>query len=153
MTYDRIAQREKDIDTLARTIYGEARGEGLSGMKAVACVVMNRLKKPGWWSRQKGDDIPDDTVQAVCRDPYQFSCWLHNDPNLPKLLLVNETDSTFKQALQIAEQAVDHGLTDITNGATSYHTIKPPRPDMKWPPYWADGMKECAVWGAHVYYK
>ena len=32
------------IDVLARTIWGEARGEGTSGMSAVACVVINRVK-------------------------------------------------------------------------------------------------------------
>lgn len=146
-------QRQTDIDTLARILWGEARGEGLGGMKAVACVVMNRLAKPGWWSRQKGDDVPDDTVQAVCRDPYQFSCWLHNDPNLPKMLLLDDSDPVFRQAVQIATLAVDGELKDITNGGTSYHTIKPPRAGMKWPPYWADSMRECAVWANHVFYK
>lgn len=148
-----MTQRDIDIDTLARTIWGEARGEGLAGMKAVACVVMNRLAKPGWWSRQKGDDIPDDTVEAVCRDPYQFSCWLESDPNVSKLRLATKADKMFPEALQIAEMAVDGKLTDITNEATSYHTINPPRDGMKWPPYWADGMTECAQWGNHVFYK
>ena len=27
-------------DVLARTLYGEARGEGLSGIEAVACVIL-----------------------------------------------------------------------------------------------------------------
>ena len=32
-----------DLDILARTIYGEARGEGQEGMEAVACVVIVRI--------------------------------------------------------------------------------------------------------------
>lgn len=32
-----------DVDVLARTIYGEARGESISGMEAVAFVVLNRV--------------------------------------------------------------------------------------------------------------
>lgn len=36
----------KDVDVLARTIFGEARGETVSGMEAVASVVMNRLAFP-----------------------------------------------------------------------------------------------------------
>lgn len=38
--------QSKEIDVLARTIYGEARGEGMQGMQAVANVVMNRAKIP-----------------------------------------------------------------------------------------------------------
>ena len=45
---------EKETDILARTIYGEARGESISGMEAVASVVLNRVafaKRRGrfWW--------------------------------------------------------------------------------------------------------
>ena len=33
---------DRDIEIMAKTIYGEARGEGEEGMEAVACVIMNR---------------------------------------------------------------------------------------------------------------
>ena len=33
-----------DLQILARTLFGEARGEGDEGIEAVACVVMNRFK-------------------------------------------------------------------------------------------------------------
>ena len=42
--------KEDDVDILARTIYGEARGEGQEGMEAVACVVMNRYKDHKWYT-------------------------------------------------------------------------------------------------------
>ena len=35
---------EEDVDILARTIFGEARGESLSGQEAIASVVINRVK-------------------------------------------------------------------------------------------------------------
>ncbi len=146
MTYDRVAQRQADIDILARTLWAEARGEGLVGMKAVACVILNRLKKPGWWSRHK-DNIPDDTIEAVCRDPYQFSCWNKDDPNLPQLLAVTREDKAFDNAWLLAEIAVDGKLDDITNGATSYYSTT-----MKNPPYWAADMKEVAQWGKHKFF-
>ena len=46
--------RLNDIDVLARTIYGEARGESISGQGAIASVVLNRVafsKRRGryWW--------------------------------------------------------------------------------------------------------
>jgi N-acetylmuramoyl-L-alanine amidase len=141
-----VPVREAEIDTLARTIWAEARGEGLAGMKAVACVIANRVKNPGWWTRDKGDGIPDDTFQAACRDPWQFSCWNANDPNLPKLLAVTRDDKRFDEAWQIAELAVDGKLSDITHGATHYYATT-----LAKQPYWADGMEQKAVWGKHVF--
>jgi spore germination cell wall hydrolase CwlJ-like protein len=35
---------DRDTDVLARTVCGEARGEGEAGMSDVACVVMNRVR-------------------------------------------------------------------------------------------------------------
>jgi spore germination cell wall hydrolase CwlJ-like protein len=34
---------DKDRDVLARTIYGEARGEGMAGMFAVGWTIRNRV--------------------------------------------------------------------------------------------------------------
>ena len=42
--------QKNDLDILARTLYGEARGEGTEGMEAVANVIMNRYRKPKWYS-------------------------------------------------------------------------------------------------------
>ena len=47
---------EKDIDVLARTIWAEARGEGVAGQVAVGRCIRNRVEadlgkdgKPDWW--------------------------------------------------------------------------------------------------------
>ena len=47
----------RDTDILARTIYGEARGESISGQEAIASVILNRVaiaKSRGryWWGRR-----------------------------------------------------------------------------------------------------
>jgi hypothetical protein len=55
-----------DVDTLARTIYGEARGENMLGKRAVAHVILNRVKANSWWGK---------TIAGVCRYKWQFSCW------------------------------------------------------------------------------
>lgn len=99
-------------DVMARTLWGEARGEGTDGMKAVACVVMNRVANPGWWGRD---------VISVCLKAFQFSCWLPNDPNRAKLLSVTQEDMQFAEAVDIAHQAISGLLTDETDGATSYY--------------------------------
>ena len=68
---------DEDVDALARTVFGEARGECLSGQEAVASVILNRVAFSGrrggyWWGN---------TVYEVCHKPWQFSCWNQNDPN------------------------------------------------------------------------
>lgn len=134
--------RDLAADVLARTIWGEARGEGIRGMEAVACVVLNRVRvaekhKGYWWG---GD------VFAVCQKPYQFSCWNRDDPNRARLLKVTKDNAFFREALDIARRAVGGVLNDVTNGATHYHTraIKP---------HWAVGQKPCALIGSHIFYR
>lgn len=110
-----------DVDTLARTIYGEARGESDAAKQGVASVVMNRLQfgsYGGWPS----------SVAAICTQPYQFSCWLANDPNLSVIENVDASDPVFQDCLDIAQAAIDGTLGDNTGGATFYHdtSIKEP---------------------------
>lgn len=103
----------REIDVLARTLWGEARGEGETGMHAVANVVMNRVRNPRWWGN---------TVETVCLQPAQFTCWSHKDPNYEKLKAVTvETDQVFAKAVEIATKAIDVGITDITGGADHYY--------------------------------
>lgn len=125
-------------DTLARTIYGEARGEGAAGMQAIANVVLNRVTKPRWW----GNDI-----ETVCLKPWQFSCWNANDPNVSVIKAVDQTDPIFSQCLSIAAQAANGELEDNTGGATSYYDRRMPTP-----PQWAEGREPCASIGHHLFF-
>jgi N-acetylmuramoyl-L-alanine amidase len=130
------------VDVLARTIWGEARGEGTSGMSAVACVILNRLKiskaRGGFWW---GDDII-----RICQKPQQFSCWNRADPNFRKLQAVDERDLYFATAVRIARRGVADVLPDVTKGATHYHADSIT-------PYWAKGERPSAVIGHHLFYK
>jgi N-acetylmuramoyl-L-alanine amidase len=51
-----------DITLLAHLVYAEARGEPFIGQIAVAAVLLNRLKHPGF----------PDTVRAAVYQPHQF---------------------------------------------------------------------------------
>jgi len=130
------------VDVLARTLWGEARGEGVQGMEAVASVILNRVavaeQRGGYWW---GKDII-----SVCQKPYQFSCWNRSDPNYRQLQAVTDKDIHFATAQRMARRAVANALTDVTNGATHYHT-KSIVPD------WATGQTPCAMIGNHIFYK
>lgn len=138
-----------DRDILARTLWGESRSEGRKGMEAVASVILNRLAKPGWWSRNRDDGVPDDTIAAVCLDPWQFSCWNKNDPNRAKMLAVTEDDAEFSMARDVAAQAIASTFPDPTGGACHYKTV-----GLAWPESWGPERPEPDyVCGRHEFYR
>jgi len=132
---------EVTADVMARTLWGEARGEGTQGMHAVANVILNRVAIAGkhgtfWWG---------ENVIQVCQKPYQFSCWNRSDPNFRKLQSVDASNLYFATAQRIAARAMAGTLDDITSGATHYHTLDAL-------PYWAKGKKPCMTLGNHALY-
>lgn len=138
----RSYRRHLEIDILARTLWGEARGEGIEGMEAVANVILNRVAL----AREKGGYWWGDNVIEVCQQPYQFSCWNKDDPNREKLINLDEKDVYFVTAKRIATRAVLGFLEDKTKGATHYHA----RSVM---PYWARSLVKIAAIGNHIFYK
>lgn len=132
------------LDVLARTLWGEARGEGRVGMQAVANVIMNRYElavKSTARARQFGS-----TVAGICQKKWQFSCWLPSDPNRAKMLSVTDADPQFKQAKEIATLALQGALADITGGADHYHTFAVS-------PAWSQGATAIASHGSHLFFK
>lgn len=131
-----------DIDVMARTLYGEARGEKVRGLEAVASVIVNRVdyaKKRGgyWWGN---------TISDVCLRPWQFSCWNANDPNREKMLLLEPGNKMFDTCLRVARRAINRGFKDPTGGATHYH-------HKAILPAWARSRKPSAEIGNHIFYK
>ena len=64
----------KERDIFARTLWGEARGEGTAGQIAVAWTIRNRVfdgKEKSW--RVEG-------YAGGCQKPWQFRCWNKTDP-------------------------------------------------------------------------
>lgn len=135
-------RNDMTLDVFARTIWGEARGEGEQGMQAVANVIMNRVKH----AQDKGRFWWGSSIIQVCQKPYQFSCWNRSDQNFKKLQNIGANNLYFATAMRIANRTSAGCLPDITSGATHYHTksIKP---------YWAKGEKHCAEIGSHVFYR
>lgn len=130
-----------DEDTLARTIYGEARGEGLTGLEAVASVVLNRVA----YSQKRGGYWWGNSIAEVCRKPWQFSCWNTNDPNSRLITEINDNDKVFGLCRRVARRAVTGLLADMTCGATHYHHCR-----MR--PRWSHGKIPCAEIGHHFFY-
>jgi len=140
--------RELDDDKLlALVIYGEARGESYGGKVGVASVILNRLKKGGWFGK---------TIKDVILKPFQFSCFNDNDPNRIKLLAIAQNwelfykkDKALRECYDIASKFLDPNdismLKDNVSGATHYKT-------KNCKAYWADKMQLVAVIGNHEFY-
>ena len=143
-TTQQITANNTDLDTLARTVWGEARGEGYSGMQAVANVIMNRYRQ-AQNSEAKARQFGR-TVSEICKKKYQFSAWLENDPNYQKLLTVDSSNAQFRTALEIADLALRGRLPDITGGADHYHTAAVN-------PAWSQGENPVRIINSHQFYR
>jgi len=141
-----------DIDILAKTIFGEARGEPLAGQIAIGWVVINRatidLKgdgKPDWWG---------EGIRGVCLAPWQFSAWNPDDPNRALLDRITTRDPTFHYCYAVAAltvaaargMPVDGAWLDRTNGATHYYRAGSPVPK------WARDRKPVGAIGHHLFF-
>ena len=131
----------KDKDILARTIYGEARGEPLKGQEAIASVVLNRLaisckKGKYWWGN---------SIAEICLKPWQFSCWNKNDVNYKIITEISAENSAYKLAKRVAMRAISGLIEDATYGSTHYH-------NKKVRPSWSIGKIPAAVIGSQFFY-
>lgn len=84
-----------DYQLMALTIYGEARGEKYEGKVAVGSVILERVDHRDWDGKN---------IHEVCLMPYQFSCYLPDDPNFPALkLIAADWDNKFMQSAELRE--------------------------------------------------
>lgn len=135
------------VQIQALTAWAEARGEGEAGMQAVINVIRNRVKRGGWYIDKEISALTS-PFHGVCLKKYQFSCFLQNDPNFQKLIVLvreNKVNATCQDALAIA--AIPD-LIDLTKGATHYHTIQM-NPFLKW----TASMVETTRIKNHMFYK
>ncbi len=134
-----------DIDILARTIFGEARGEytrsdgGIAALIAVANVVINRFKQGGWFGS---------TIKEVCLKPWQFSCWNKNDPNVALIKEVTINNPIFKLCKQVAEEVSSQRWPDLTEGCDHYFSTS-----LVKSPSWSVGKKPKLRVGRHIFYQ
>ena len=130
----------RDIEIMAKTIYGEARGEykkyGEKSLEAVGHVIMNRANNY------------KSSIEAICLQPWQFSCWNKKDPNRQILENLDLENPIYKLCYVISKKIICNEYEDITNGATHYYSSY-----MKKPPYWAYNENPICKIGHHIFFK
>ena len=129
--------RHHDIDVLARTLYGEARGEPHEGKLLVGHVIKNRWRT-GY--RRK------ETIEEVCTDPWQFSCWNENDPNRKKLMEISLADPVFRACYRAALEVVDDDYAPFPKTTRHYYAKYIDEP------FWAKDHDPVMQFGVHKFY-
>ncbi len=126
----------RDIDVLARTVFGEARGESDLGKLAVAWVIVNRAKRAR------------SSIAAACLKSIHFSAWNNgrgNDANQLAMLTADLSDPAYARCMAAALQAAHEFGKDPTDGARHYHAAGVS-------PHWAEG-KSYETIGGHRFYR
>lgn len=132
-----------NLGTAARTLFQECRGEPLAGQKAVAHVLVNRIKDGRWGP----------TLGSVCLARSQFSAWGPVTPSNANMranfrascALADDAPELIAFAALI--QAALDGEPDPTNGATFYYAASIPAPD------WAKTATPCGRFGGQLFFR
>jgi len=123
-----------DDGTAIRTLYGEVRGEPNDGRRAVAHVILNRLKSKRWGS----------SLAQVCLAKAQFSCWLQSDPNWKVITSLSDFDPIMLEMAAVLSAARQE--EDFTKGATHYYATSIEAPA------WTKDAVFVGQWGHHKFY-
>ena len=126
-----------DFDTMARTIFGEARGESEEGQIAVAWVIVNRWKSRRWYAGL--------SIATTCLKRLQFSCWNPGDPTYHRV--VDARPYELETFVTIAREVVAGRIGDPTFGATHYYA------DTIAAPGWTTGKSPTIQIGHHLFFK
>lgn len=120
---------------IAETLWREARGEGKTGIKAVASVIYCRKKYYGYKS-----------YAQVCLSPKQFSCW--NRVSVSENYLIGcfyfKDSEIWKYCLSIAESLVNGKFKPIVK-SDYYH-------EKSVNPYWVKSFKMIITINNHKFY-
>jgi hypothetical protein len=125
------------VDVMARTVWGEAEGEGERGMKAVAWVIKNRALRSngmGWGT----------TIEDVCTWRAQFDCW---NKRRERMMTLQWQTNPEKMALSVAQGVLMDQIPDELGGARWFHTVSMVPPD------WTARLTYAGTIGNHVFYR
>ncbi|MBT2188006.1 cell wall hydrolase [Sphingobium sp. H33] len=129
--------RLRALSCLTNAIYYEAANEPEEGQRAVAQVVLNRLRSPDWPNSICGV-VYQGTERDDLRCQFTFSC----DGSMARI----PNGDKWLRARRVAEEALGGKVFEPAGLATYYHTLTVF-------PGWATQMHASAIIGAHIFYR
>ncbi len=130
------ADRARSLQCLTEAIYYEAATEPLDGQRAVAQVVLNRLRHPAYPNTVCGVVFQGHERRTGCQ--FTFTC----DGSLGRAPVA----SLWAQARRVAEEALAGAVYRPVGWATHYHANYVV-------PYWASSLVKSANVGTHIFYR
>lgn len=127
---------ERALTCLTQAVYYEAASEGVDGGRAVAQVVLNRMRHPGYPSSVCGVIYQGSDRTTGCQ--FTFTC--------DGSLLRQPIEALWARSRKIAEEALAGRVFAPIGHATSYHA------DYVLP-YWADSLDKTVQIGRHIFYR
>lgn len=128
--------RAQAVNCLASAVYYEAGNQDADGERAVAQVVLNRVRHPAFPGSVCGVVYQGSTRLTGCQ--FTFTC----DGSLNR----RPDPDGWRRATAIAEQALAGSVFAPVGWATHYHADYVV-------PYWASTMAKNAIVGAHLFYR
>ena len=122
---------------LTEVLYYEARGEGVSGQKAIAEVVFHRMNHGDY-----GHSICAVVYEGKDRPGCQFSFTCNGDARRPKQMAAWRQSEKVAAAILTGQMP----LKNATGGALNFHAISV-QPD------WADTLEKTTQIGNHIFYR
>ena len=123
------------LNCLTQAIYYEAATEPVSGQRAVAQVVLNRVRHPAYPNSVCGV-VYEGSSKPVCQ--FSFTC----DGSLAR----QPEKAWWDRAAKVARAALAGAVYKPVGLATHYHTLAVH-------PYWAGSLQSVGTIGAHRFYR
>ena len=124
------------LDCLTAAVYYEAASEPLQGQRAVAQVVLNRVRHPAFPKSVCGVVYQGSERRTGCQ--FTFTC--------DGSLAWRPSQRSWQLAAGVAAAALNGAVEPSVGMATHYHTV--------WVvPYWADSLSKIGVVGAPIFYR
>jgi hypothetical protein len=125
------------LDCLAQAIYYEARSESEAGQRAVAQVVLNRVKHPAW---------PNSVCGVVYQGPMRAGGGCQFTFTCDGSLRFTPRGDDWVRARRLATEALGGFVFEPVGLSTFYHANYVM-------PGWAPRLLKTAVIGAHLFYR
>jgi spore germination cell wall hydrolase CwlJ-like protein len=130
------AARAQALTCLASAIYYEAGNQDVDGERAVAQVVLNRVRHPAFPPSVCGVVYEGSTKPTGCQFTFTCDGSLNRQPDA----------EGWARAKSVAEAALNGSVYAPVGWATHYHADYVV-------PYWASTMAKSAIVGAHLFYR
>lgn len=128
--------RQRALECLTSAVYYEAGNESADGQRAVAQVVLNRVRHPAFPANVCGVVYQGSTRVTGCQ--FTFTC--------DGSLLRRPSIDGWARARKVAEAALAGAVYAPVGYATHYHANYVV-------PYWAASLVKNAIVGAHIFYR